>query len=504
MSRTFSDSRTQSGASWICGQVCARRNRQRVARAGVTALATCALIVGAAVVDVGVDGTAFITAAHAQQKPAEVPTAMKAYDSGVKAFNAGKSQQAIDQLSSALRIGGLGTSDLARAMYLRGLAYKKQNKPGLAISDLTSAVWIKNGLNESDRQKALAERQEAYAAAGISSSDVAAAPTVSQGPPSAPAPQPTATPVATAPSSTNDSNLMLTDPSVSATAQPTATPGISANTAVARSSAPISGGMTDAISGRYDSAPRVAAAAPAPQAGAFTTETTTAPSATATSSSPPSSSGSSFGSGIAQAPAAIGNFFSNLFSGSGTSMADSPATPSLGYASDSAGASPSVPAANSIVAGPVGSPAASPPAYQAPQGGVIPPFTTAAIPAADARTAARAAAPVAAAPRPVPAARPAAKAAAAASASPKTYKGRYKLHIAATRARADAETIASKLATQHGGDLDNRTPSVDEAVIGSMGTFYRVRVGGYAKASQPKAICEKLRTSGFDCLVVTN
>lgn len=486
MSRTFPEHRTQSGVR----RAAAYHNCNRSMRVSACALAACVATLGALVS--GAHPTAFIATAHANEKQDEKPTAMKAYDSGVKAFNAGKSQQAIDQLSSALRIGGLGTSELARAMYLRGLAYKKQNKPGLAISDLTSAVWIKNGLNEADRQKALAERQEAYAAAGISGSDVAAAPAVSQGPPPAPASQPTA--VATAPTTATDSNLTLTDPSVSATAPSAATPSVSASTAVSRSSAPVSGGMTDAISGRYDSAPRVVATAPAVQPSAFATETTTAPSATATSSSPPSSSGSSFGSGIAQAPAAIGNFFSNLFSGDGSSTTQTAATPSLGYAPDSMGAPP-VPAGNSIVAGPVGAPA-----YQAPQTD-IPPFTTAAIPASDARSAARTAtpsAPVAAAPRPVPAARP------TASATSKVYKGRYKLHIAATRARADAETIASKLAAQHGGDLDSRTPSVDEAVIGSMGTFYRVRVGGYAKASQPKAICEKLRTSGFDCLVVTN
>ncbi len=82
--------------------------------------------------------------------------------------------------------------------------------------------------------------------------------------------------------------------------------------------------------------------------------------------------------------------------------------------------------------------------------------------------------------------------------------GKYKLHIAALRSRAEAETLAQQLASKHGGDLAQRAPMVDEAVIGSMGTFYRVRVGSYANSDEPRGVCNKLRTSGFDCLVVTN
>jgi cell division protein FtsN len=56
---------------------------------------------------------------------------------------------------------------------------------------------------------------------------------------------------------------------------------------------------------------------------------------------------------------------------------------------------------------------------------------------------------------------------------------------------------------KYAGELGSRRPVVDEAVIGSMGTFYRVRVGPYANAKEPRQLCGTLRTSGFDCLVVT-
>lgn len=412
------------------------------------------------------------TPVFAQEKQEKKSSAQKSYEAGVKAYNAGKTKEAVDKLSSALRIGGLGTTDLAKAMYLRGLSYQKQKKPGLAISDLTSAVWIKNGLSEAERQNALAMRQQAYAEAGISSSEVVAAPAVSQGPP--PTPTAAAAPTAPAPSSPADENLVLNDPSASTAVTRQAPDSPSAQDAARarqNATAPV-GGLAAAVSGRYDSTPPPALA-PAP---------------TTVAAAPSSSSGSS--GGLANAPQAIGNFFSNLFSG-GSSSSSTDDSISTGFAPGGA-----APPSSTIVAGPSGTSSGS-------AGDAIPPFTTAAIPANEATPlpTKTAAAPTARVARPSPSPAPTAVATPPAK---KVYKGRYKLHIAALRSRDEAQAIADKLAAAHGGDLENRAPSVDAAVIGSMGTFYRVRVGGYASASRPKAICDKLRTSGFDCLVVPN
>ena len=54
-----------------------------------------------------------------------------------------------------------------RRLYLRGIAYRQQSKPALAISDLTSALWLKGGLGETDRADALKQRSAAYADAGL-------------------------------------------------------------------------------------------------------------------------------------------------------------------------------------------------------------------------------------------------------------------------------------------------------------------------------------------------
>ena len=106
-------------------------------------------------------------AQEADQKKQAAAAARQAYDAGLKAFANGKYQPAVDQLSAAVKGGGLSSAEIAKALYTRGAAYKKQNKPGLAISDLTSALWLKNGLTGTDRQKATAERAEAYNMAGL-------------------------------------------------------------------------------------------------------------------------------------------------------------------------------------------------------------------------------------------------------------------------------------------------------------------------------------------------
>ncbi len=91
-------------------------------------------------------------APSAEKKPAS--TGVKSYEAGAKAFEAGKYGPAIQSLSSALSMGGLSSQQMAKALYYRGAAYRKTGKSAQAISDLTSAVWLKNGLSDADRAAA--------------------------------------------------------------------------------------------------------------------------------------------------------------------------------------------------------------------------------------------------------------------------------------------------------------------------------------------------------------
>jgi cell division protein FtsN len=81
--------------------------------------------------------------------------------------------------------------------------------------------------------------------------------------------------------------------------------------------------------------------------------------------------------------------------------------------------------------------------------------------------------------------------------------GKYRLQVAAVRSREEAERLAQTLHGYQPVRDGMVSPEIDEAVIGSMGTFYRVRLGPYADAKEPGQLCKTLKPQGFDCLVVT-
>lgn len=77
------------------------------------------------------------------------------------------------------------------------------------------------------------------------------------------------------------------------------------------------------------------------------------------------------------------------------------------------------------------------------------------------------------------------------------------MQVASVRSRDAAATVADRLRKEHGFRLDAREPVIEEKVIGNMGTFYTVKIGPYPDQTEPVNLCQKLRPSGFDCLVLT-
>jgi hypothetical protein len=389
-------------------------------------------------------------AAAEKDKKAADDTASRLLEAGIKAYQAGNMNQAIRAFDTALRGGGLANQQIARALYYRGLSYRKKGKPGLAISDLTSAAWLKDGLSPSEKQEAMSNRVAAYREAGIA--DV---PDVDQSP-------------------------------------ALANPGW--QTAMSGSKAPSAGSS---------------AAPPAPPAPA--------PVQT--------SSGSSSGGGV-------GGFFdsiTSLFGGgssSSTASQDEVTTSSIAHSPEAAAtwqtteattASPPPPArpAPQAAPPPPAAPQAAAPPPQAPTKAAALPWASPSAPPSAPRAAPspQAAAPP---PRPAPAepqagtagfvtqvatAPPSRAETPAATAAEPT--GKFHVQVAAVRTRSEAYAVAVRLVSQHGSELGGRKPLVDDTVIGSMGTFYRVRLGPYASAKEPQDLCGSLRSSGFDCLVVT-
>lgn len=117
-----------------------------------------------------------VAAKKKKQDPVE---AQRAVDAAAKLLQSGKTEQAAQALTGTLAGGNLPPALMARALYMRGVAYRQQSKPAQAISDLTSALWLKGGLTAEDRQDALKQRSGAYADAGLTESgEVAATPAV--------------------------------------------------------------------------------------------------------------------------------------------------------------------------------------------------------------------------------------------------------------------------------------------------------------------------------------
>jgi cell division septation protein DedD len=98
---------------------------------------------------------------------ADLVTAQRYVESGITSLETGHLDASIASLTSALAAGSLPPAQTARALHYRGVAYRKQGKPAQALSDLTSALSIRNGLTDSQRSEALKERAAAYRDAGL-------------------------------------------------------------------------------------------------------------------------------------------------------------------------------------------------------------------------------------------------------------------------------------------------------------------------------------------------
>jgi tetratricopeptide (TPR) repeat protein len=353
-----------------------------------------------------------------EEKDKATATATRMLDAGIKAYQDGDTKQALRAFDVALRGGALNSQQVARALYYRGLVYRKDGKQALAISDLTNAIWLKDGLSPDEKQQAMQDRLAAYKDAGIS--DV---PAIDQSGPIAASAAPPMSPVA--PSGASGWETAMTGPA--AVPQPAAAPQPAP--AASSSSGGVSGFFNTITFGLFgggsSSAPK-----PPPDEGAVTT--------------------ASIGDAAKPAPQPEVSSWSQA-----TQVAPVGTTPQAEQPAREEGA--------------------------AHAGGPPPPPVAANRPVAEYQPL-------------VPNLHKAARA----------PSGKYLLQVATVRSHEEADLLVARLLTSHGGELGGRDPKIDTAVIGSMGTFYRVRVGPYADAKEPKKLCGALQANGFDCLVVTN
>lgn len=316
--------------------------------------------------------------------PKSAQLVQQIFEGGIKAYNVGKYEEAMRAFEAAIRTG-MPSHQVPRVLYYRGLTFRKMGKPGFAVSDLTSALWLKGGLSAAERDDAIKNRALAYHESGV-------------------------TEVPPVPKSNY--------------AEAPALPGQDKTAAAAG----------------------VAVASNAPAA--------------TTSSSSASSGG-------------ITGFFSDLFGGGSSSEQPAPeATASI---------APSTP-----------EPASEPASAGWGAATEVVPHTAASTPERGPQVSSPYVSQVASVAEPDRAPQ-----------GSVAGSGGIQLQVAAVRSRSEADALASLLVGRHAGELGGRRPAVDETVIGSMGTFYRVRIGPFANEREPQRLCNALKPDGFDCLVVT-
>ena len=370
---------------------------------------------------------------------------------GAASLNSGSYNAAVRQLSAAVNDRNTSKGQAAKALYLRGVAYRKLNQQGRAISDLGAAIWL--GLPQSDKVKALVNKGMAFKAAGLSS----------QG----------------------DAELARArSASSSATVQRLISEDGGAGAATADSveiSSSRQSGSSESIWTRWipdfggEATPRPKPGAATPPPAAAPPAAAPKPSSTRTAAAAPTSGWDASVSDGApkKSSSGVGRWFGSI-------------------AGDSSASAP-------IAAAPSSATTAAPKSTTAPKATVAPP--TAASWAANTETQKVASkssgggigrwfggSSSSKSSAPTPAAVPAG--------------GGYRVQLANSRSQADAKALWKQVQGKN-PQLASVQPQIEKVDIGSFGTFYSLKVGPYASQSQSTKVCNALKRSGTDCSVVS-
>ena len=378
--------------------------------------------------------------------------------SGAASLAAGKYQDAIRQLSAAINANTISAGDAAKALYLRGIAYRKLGESGQAVADLGAAIWL--GLPQADRATALVNRGLAFKAAGLSKeseAEIASARKVAGssevdkliaeggGSPASAAAIASSTTVVSRDDQASDSTSWRDRwlPSFGRSS------GESAAPAAEPASPPT---RTDSTSPQ----PPAPASKPAAPAGPWTTSVAGAEEQSSSSTG--------------------GNRLTRWWSGSRNDSSSSEPPPPA-PATQTAAASP-----------PPSKPPSKPPAAAASSSWSTTTQSQEASPSDSKRSwriFGRSAE-----------AEPAAQPAAAQSAS-----GGYQVQLANSRSDAEARALWKKASQTQG--LQGMTPQIEKIDIGNFGTFYSLKIGPFPDKAQSVKVCNALKRSGIDCSLAT-
>jgi len=358
----------------------------------------------------------------------------------------GKHANAVKAYSGILNSGSLSPKNTARGFYLRGVSYTKSGKNPQAISDLTNALWL-SGLSDAERANAYSMRAAAYRASGFKAKAAADLKRAKKAP--------TGTAVAAAAVATQAPAPTTADTSWSTQTATGATTIASTQTATKPAQIQESGNAVSSFLG-----------------GLFGGGTQTASSA---------SNGSTTALSRDGAPSIATTAPTKRTAPAATQRPKKVATndTSVSSWSSEVAATPAKPVVRTKV-----KPKPKPAAKQ--------------VAAVNWNTA------VATTPTTKPAKTTAARKPAKPVKARKTpSKGRYNVQVATVRDRASAEQIRKTVAAQAPKALGGLKPSIDTAVLGNMGTFFRVRVDGLPTRQASANLCKTLARQGHDCFLLT-
>jgi cell division protein FtsN len=90
---------------------------------------------------------------------------------------------------------------------------------------------------------------------------------------------------------------------------------------------------------------------------------------------------------------------------------------------------------------------------------------------------------------------------AAAPVAPVAAAGGFVLQIGAYKSQADAATAWKTYQSKHAALLSGYSDNVQQVDLGEKGTWYRLRVGGFADREVATALCDRLKADGGACIL---
>ena len=378
---------------------------------------------------------------------------------GATSLAAGKYDAAVRQFSATISADNVAPPEAAKALYLRGIAYRKLNQPSRAIADFGAAMWL--GLPEGDRVKALVNRGLAYQSAGLAKegeADIALArksgsgevdQLIAEGGGSAEgAAWIAAFSTSVTPGSQGANAQAATAPAVETPARTASASGQGTTTASAETAEGASSGSR--VSRWWGSLTGSSSTEqPAASASAETAAPTSAPA------KPPSAPSTGWGAQTQQTASAT------VPTSPPPATSSSPKAPSTGWGAQTQGG-------ETVVASD-----ASPSQSRWSRW-----FSRSAEAEAPTSPAAAAAAP----------------------ATPSG--GGFQLQLATSRSEAEAQALWKKVSSEN-QEVAGAQPVIEKVDIGNFGTFYSLKVGPFPDKAESLKVCNALKRNAVDCSLVT-